>query len=238
MKDYMESIKIMEKLDRGLISISSTCLYNNAAVRTTFKEAIECIKAVQSAGEVIRTEIFNSHPSDCKCGGCKQKFSKDFIVGHLKPIVAKLKQDIAKLKQDIKEYKELDVLTGNELTDELRKNDDLQASLKVAQDEVANIKHIANDIDEFGRPIQSDGQLLDLAERIYGQFAEVYEEKDTLTKEIAEIKERASTLFEALKKLVERVDMNGGIGEYKGGPPFVMKSAREAISEYINKGER
>ena len=37
-------------------------------------------------------------------------------------------------------------------------------------------------------------------------------------------------LLEALKALVERIDYNGGIGEYKGGPSFVMKHAREAIA--------
>ena len=37
-------------------------------------------------------------------------------------------------------------------------------------------------------------------------------------------------LLEALRNLVERIDINGGIGEYKGGPSFVMKNARQAIA--------
>ena len=41
----------------------------------------------------------------------------------------------------------------------------------------------------------------------------------------------APRLLEALRKLVERIDTNGGIGEYKGGPPFVMAEARAAIKE-------
>jgi hypothetical protein len=36
-------------------------------------------------------------------------------------------------------------------------------------------------------------------------------------------------LVKAFKRLVERIDHNGGIGEYNGGPAFVMKEAREAI---------
>ena len=46
---------------------------------------------------------------------------------------------------------------------------------------------------------------------------------------------REDKLLEALKRLVERIDFNGGIGEYKGGPAFVMKEAREAITEAEKK---
>ena len=42
-------------------------------------------------------------------------------------------------------------------------------------------------------------------------------------------------LLRTLKRLVERIDFNGGIGEYKGGPAFVMKHAREAIEMVENK---
>jgi len=41
----------------------------------------------------------------------------------------------------------------------------------------------------------------------------------------------APELLEALKRIVERIDINGGLGEYKGGPVFVMKAAREAIAK-------
>ena len=37
-------------------------------------------------------------------------------------------------------------------------------------------------------------------------------------------------LLKALINLVDRVDRNGGIGEYQGGPAFVMKAARDAIA--------
>ena len=43
--------------------------------------------------------------------------------------------------------------------------------------------------------------------------------------------EERKMLLEALKRLVERIDFNGGIGEYKGGPAFVMKAARKAIAK-------
>lgn len=39
-----------------------------------------------------------------------------------------------------------------------------------------------------------------------------------------------AALLEALKALVERIDANGGLGEYKGGPAFVMQKAREALA--------
>ena len=38
-------------------------------------------------------------------------------------------------------------------------------------------------------------------------------------------------LLEVLRRLVERIDFNGGIGEYQGGPAFVMKAARQAIQK-------
>ncbi len=47
----------------------------------------------------------------------------------------------------------------------------------------------------------------------------------------------ASDLLEALKQLVERVDRNGGIGEYKGGPAFVMANARTAITKATTGGK-
>ena len=41
----------------------------------------------------------------------------------------------------------------------------------------------------------------------------------------------APDLLEALKNLVERIDKNGGIGEYKTDPVFVIKYARSAIAK-------
>ena len=55
--------------------------------------------------------------------------------------------------------------------------------------ELSNIKHIADNIDEFGHPIQADSQLTDFAERIYGQFAEAYEEIARLKKENEELRD-------------------------------------------------
>lgn len=34
---------------------------------------------------------------------------------------------------------------------------------------------------------------------------------------------------EALERLVERVDLNGGLGEYKGGHPWALRDARAAL---------
>ena len=45
----------------------------------------------------------------------------------------------------------------------------------------------------------------------------------------------APELYSSLKKLVERLDANGGIGEYKGGPAFVMKFARAALEKVERK---
>ena len=38
-----------------------------------------------------------------------------------------------------------------------------------------------------------------------------------------------------LKQLLERVDINGGLGLYKGGPIFIMQNAREAIAKAEGK---
>lgn len=37
-------------------------------------------------------------------------------------------------------------------------------------------------------------------------------------------------LRKIIKDLVERIDLNGGIGDYKGGKAFIMQKAREALS--------
>jgi len=38
-------------------------------------------------------------------------------------------------------------------------------------------------------------------------------------------------LVETLEMLVERIEYNGGIGEYKGGPSFVMKYTKQALKK-------
>lgn len=42
--------------------------------------------------------------------------------------------------------------------------------------------------------------------------------------------EEVEPLCDALSKLIARIDYSGGIGEYKGGPAFVMKNARSALT--------
>lgn len=37
-------------------------------------------------------------------------------------------------------------------------------------------------------------------------------------------------LLDIIQGLVTRIEMNGGIGEYKGGPAFIMARAEEALS--------
>ena len=44
-------------------------------------------------------------------------------------------------------------------------------------------------------------------------------------------RELIEELLETLTLLVKRIDHNGGIGAYNGGPAFVMKHAREAIEK-------
>ena len=41
----------------------------------------------------------------------------------------------------------------------------------------------------------------------------------------------APMLLHCLEQLVERIDHDGGLGDYKGGPSFVMKDARETINK-------
>jgi hypothetical protein len=41
----------------------------------------------------------------------------------------------------------------------------------------------------------------------------------------------APDLLDALLRLVARIEVNGGIGEYTAGPAFVMQSAYDAIAK-------
>ena len=45
------------------------------------------------------------------------------------------------------------------------------------------------------------------------------------------LRDAAPDLLAALAALVARIDHNGGLGEYKGGPVFVLAKAREAIAK-------
>lgn len=42
----------------------------------------------------------------------------------------------------------------------------------------------------------------------------------------------ADKLVEASERLLERIDHNAGIGEYKGGPAFVVEPLRKLVTEY------
>lgn len=44
--------------------------------------------------------------------------------------------------------------------------------------------------------------------------------------------DKLSKLAELAENLLKRVDFNGGIGEYKGGPAFVVEPLRQAIREW------
>jgi hypothetical protein len=72
--------------------------------------------------------------------------------------------------------------------------------------------------------------LKELAERL-----ENYRLDDPLAQKAAEailaLCERAEKLEAALKRLVERIDANGGLGEYQGGPVFVMIEARALLTK-------
>lgn len=40
----------------------------------------------------------------------------------------------------------------------------------------------------------------------------------------------ANKVVDAARRMLERIDFNGGIGEYKGGPSFVVKDLRESLA--------
>lgn len=46
---------------------------------------------------------------------------------------------------------------------------------------------------------------------------------------------RAAELVELGNRLLERIDHNGGIGEYKGGPAFVVEPFRKALKNYLGE---
>ena len=54
-------------------------------------------------------------------------------------------------------------------------------------------------------------------------------EMQSVYRQVRDLQEVNAELLICFKRLVERIDFNGGLGEYKGGPSFVMKDAREVI---------
>lgn len=45
----------------------------------------------------------------------------------------------------------------------------------------------------------------------------------------ADALDRIAALEECVRELIERIDLAGGLGEYKGGAPFAVKRARELV---------
>jgi hypothetical protein len=54
----------------------------------------------------------------------------------------------------------------------------------------------------------------------------------TLAERVQQLEDEKRELVEALAHLVERIDLIGGIGEYKGGQPFVLKAARALLAKH------
>lgn len=44
--------------------------------------------------------------------------------------------------------------------------------------------------------------------------------------------EKLKSLLDAAERLLERIDHNGGVGPYKGGPAFVVEPFRQALRAY------
>jgi hypothetical protein len=49
-------------------------------------------------------------------------------------------------------------------------------------------------------------------------------------------REKNAILLEALRDLLNRVERNGGLGEYTGGPAFAVQNAKNAIATAIRNG--
>ena len=52
---------------------------------------------------------------------------------------------------------------------------------------------------------------------------------------IKALRERVKELEFHLEGLIERIDLNGGMGPYVGGRPFVLKYARESLEKRVSK---
>lgn len=60
---------------------------------------------------------------------------------------------------------------------------------------------------------------LESAIDVLGELRDSYEESE-------------AKLVKALEALVERIDINGGLGQYKSGKPFALREARQLVSNY------
>lgn len=49
---------------------------------------------------------------------------------------------------------------------------------------------------------------------------------------LKDVMTQAEALAEVSQRLLERIDANGGIGEYKSGPAFVVEPCREALAAF------
>lgn len=58
-----------------------------------------------------------------------------------------------------------------------------------------------------------------------------YEQLLAARNALADTMRENERLKSIIKDLVERIDLNGGIGEYKGGKAFIMQEAREICSK-------
>ena len=62
---------------------------------------------------------------------------------------------------------------------------------------------------------------------------------DKVKLHIEALEQKLAVAVEALELLLERIDFNGGLGEYKGGPAFCVGRAREALALIsATKGDR
>lgn len=60
-------------------------------------------------------------------------------------------------------------------------------------------------------------------------------DKEEAFKDCIERMKFRKPLIEALDNLLKRIDFNGGIGEFKGGPSFVVEPARQTLTEFKKK---
>lgn len=65
-----------------------------------------------------------------------------------------------------------------------------------------------------------------IGDRVYSEFIAAANPQV-----IIELLDRIEKAETALRDLLQRVDINGGLGEYKGGPAFAVKNAREYFKE-------
>jgi hypothetical protein len=73
-------------------------------------------------------------------------------------------------------------------------------------------------------------RLADELERPVGTQS-TYSAMQQAAAELRRLHEVNAELLEVLGALVERVNLNGGLGEYRGGVPFILRRATEAIAK-------